>query len=102
MARLKIFDRHHDLERGIRLDRVQILRRDKLRGRHVCRRRDHTHWGRIARTVLDLRTVCKGQFNGQAEVDEVVRGRQGWRLACGRVGRPILFKPGANNPLIQR
>ena len=82
------------------LDCVQVLGLDKLCGRHICRRGENTHRGRIAGTLLELLTVCQGQVDasGQAEVDEVVRRRQGWFLSCGRVCRPILLKVGANDP----
>lgn len=102
LARLEMSDRHRNLKRGVRLDCAQILGRDKLRGRHVCRRCDHAHRGIVAGTRWDLLTICKRQVNGQAEIDEVVCGRQGWSLACSAVGRPVLFKVGGNDPRIQR
>ena len=80
-ARCQMFDCHCDLKSCVCLYCVQILGHDKLRGRHVCRRGDHTHRGGIARTRRDLLTVCKGQVNGQAEIDEVVGGRQRRNLA---------------------
>ena len=74
ISRVEMLDRHLDLERHVRLHRVQVGGSDELRRGHVGKRGDDTHRGRIAGTPFELLAVGYGQVDGQAKVDEVVRG----------------------------
>ena len=84
VTRLNVVDRHLDRERLICGDRIVVLGEDELRGRHVRRCSNDTHWSRVARAGLDLLAVRDGLVDGQAEVDEVVRRGEGRNLAVSR------------------
>ena len=59
MSGFEVLETHLDLESGVCLDRVQILRMDELGRWHVGRRSDDTHRRGIAGTPLDLLAVRK-------------------------------------------
>ena len=101
-TRLDMLDGYLDLEGHVRFDSTHVFGMDELRRGHVSQWRDGTHWRRIAGTPFELLAVRKGQVDGQAKVNEIVRGGQGWRLALSRVSLPILCEVGADGPAVQR
>jgi len=102
MTGLEVLETHLDLESGVCLDRVQILRMDKLGRWHVGRRSDDAHRRGIAGTPLDLLAVRKRLVDRQAKIDEVVRGGRGWSLARSPVSQTILLEVRADDPFVQR
>ena len=86
MARLEVADRDFDREVLVRLNLVAVGGHLELGRRHVRLPGDHAHRGLVARALGDLlavRLLLVAEL--EAEVDEVVSGRQGGLLAV--VGR---------------
>lgn len=82
VAGLEVVNRHLDGERCVRLDSTEVVREHELRGGHVRRSSDDTHWRRVAGSGRDLLAVGNGQVgDGGAKVDEVVRGCQRCNLS---------------------
>lgn len=73
-AGVDVLDRELHCEVRVRLDRVEVLREDELRGGHGGGGGDHAHRRAVARAGLDLRAVRQGEVRCRAEVDEVVVG----------------------------
>ena len=101
VTRLNVVDRHLDRERLICGDRIVVLGEDELRGRHVRRCSNDTHWSRVARAGLDLLAVRDGLVDGQAEVDEVVRGCERGNLAVHGSFLAILRETASNDGRVE-
>jgi hypothetical protein len=74
----------------------------ELGARHVVGTGDGADGDRIAGTSLDLLSIGDRSIDGKAKVDEVVRGRKGWRLPSDRWALAVISKARANNTRVER
>lgn len=78
---LHVLNGHRDGESSVGLDSSEILGESEFGGGHVLGRGDGTDRGGVAGAGGDLFPVGDGEVgHGQAEVDEVVRGRERFYL----------------------
>ena len=100
VPRVQILDRHCDGERRVGLQNVEVLRVCELGSGHLCAGGNIAHRGRVTRASLNLLAV--GNRLADAEVDEVIGGRQRGDLArLGRVFLAVLLEALGNHTSIQ-